>query len=72
VGLAADLQLTAALPNAQYVEYLTPSAYIEELAVATPRLDGAGLLPIPDAPGLGIEIDREKLKRFATPIENWK
>jgi L-alanine-DL-glutamate epimerase-like enolase superfamily enzyme len=72
VGLAADLQLTAALPNAPYVEYLTPSAYIEDLAVTTPRLDGAGLLPIPDAPGLGIEIDRDKLKRFSTPLEQWK
>jgi L-alanine-DL-glutamate epimerase-like enolase superfamily enzyme len=72
VGLAADLQLSAALPNAFYVEYLTPSAYIDELTVAPPRLDGAGLLPIPDAPGLGIEIDRDKLKHFSTPLENWK
>jgi len=66
------LQLSAALPNAFYVEYLTPSAYIDELTVAPPRLDGAGLLPIPDGPGLGIEIDRDKLKRFSTPLENWK
>ncbi len=59
-------------PNAHYVEYLTPCAYIEELTATPPRLDAAGLLPIPDAPGLGIEIDREKLERFSTPIENWK
>jgi L-alanine-DL-glutamate epimerase-like enolase superfamily enzyme len=72
VGLAADLQLTAALPHAAYVEYLTPSAYIDDLAVAPPRLDGAGLLPIPERPGLGIEIDREKLKRYSRPLENWK
>jgi hypothetical protein len=31
VGLAADLHLVAALPVARYVEYLTPSRYIEEI-----------------------------------------
>src|SRR5437763_4997912 len=31
VGLAADLHLTAALPVARYVEYLTPSPYLDEL-----------------------------------------
>ena len=31
VGLAADLQLAAALPVARYVEYLTPCAYVEDL-----------------------------------------
>src|SRR6185436_303761 len=30
VGLAVDLHLVAALPVARYVEYLTPSPYIEE------------------------------------------
>ena len=72
VGLAADLQLTAALPVARYVEYLTPSPYIEGLTAEPFRPDGDGLLPIPDRPGLGIEIDRERLKRYSTPIVNWK
>ena len=72
VGLAADLQLTAALPIARYVEYLTPSPYIEGLTAEPFRPDGDGLLPIPDRPGLGIEIDRERLKRYSSPIVNWK
>ena len=39
VGLAADLQLSAAVPIARYVEYLTPSPYIEHLAAEPFRLD---------------------------------
>src|SRR5215210_1219053 len=55
VGLAADLHLVGALPVARWVEYLTPSPYIEAI-VATPfRLDADGMLPIPTTPGLGIE-----------------
>jgi D-galactarolactone cycloisomerase len=61
VGLAADLALVAALPVAGWVEYLTPSAFIEDI-VATPfRLDADGMLPIPTAPGLGIELDMQAL-----------
>ncbi len=64
VGLAADLQFSAAIPVARYVEYLTPCAYIDELTAEPFRLDARGLLEIPPRPGLGIEIDPEKLKRF--------
>ena len=64
VGLAADLQLAAAMPVARYVEYLTPCAYIEDLPVEPFRIDDEGYLEIPDRPGLGIDLDREKLKRF--------
>ena len=64
VGLAADLQLAAAMPVARYVEYLTPCAYIEDLPVEPFKIDDEGYLEIPDRPGLGIDLDREKLKRF--------
>lgn len=64
VGLAADLQLSAAIPVARYVEYLTPCAYLDELTTEPFHLDSRGLLSIPSLPGLGIEIDDEKLKRF--------
>lgn len=64
VGLAADLQLAAALPVARYVEYLTPCAYIEDLPIEPFAIDDEGYLEIPDRPGLGIELDREKLKAF--------
>jgi L-alanine-DL-glutamate epimerase-like enolase superfamily enzyme len=64
VGLAADLQFSAAIPVARYVEYLTPCAYIDELAAEAFRLDDEGLLSIPLGPGLGVDVAPENLKRF--------
>ncbi|MBI1348202.1 mandelate racemase/muconate lactonizing enzyme family protein [bacterium] len=64
VGLAADLQFSAAIPVARYVEYLTPCVYIDGLLTEPLTLDADGCLSIPDRPGLGIEIDPERLKRF--------
>jgi L-alanine-DL-glutamate epimerase-like enolase superfamily enzyme len=64
VGLAADLHLVAALPVATYVEYLTPSPYIEELVTEPFRVDAEGYLTVPTKPGLGIEVNRAALKRF--------
>jgi L-alanine-DL-glutamate epimerase-like enolase superfamily enzyme len=64
LGLAADLQLAAAMPIARYVEYLTPCAYIDSLTTEPFRIDAEGYLEIPTKPGLGIEIDRGQLNRF--------
>jgi D-galactarolactone cycloisomerase len=64
VGLAADLHLTAAMPVARYVEYLTPSPYLDEIIAEPFRVDAEGYLPIPTKPGLGIELNREAMKRF--------
>jgi L-alanine-DL-glutamate epimerase-like enolase superfamily enzyme len=64
IGLAADLHLSAALPVARYVEYLTPSPYMEEIITEPFRVDAEGFLPIPDRPGLGIELNREALKKY--------
>ena len=65
VGLAADLQFSAAIPVARYVEYLTPCAYIEDLVTTPFLIDAEGFLQIPTTPGLGVNIDLERLKRFA-------
>ena len=65
VGLAADLQFSAAMLVARYVEYLTPSAYIDGLTAEPFRLDDEGMLPIPTDPGLGIQIDTDRLERFS-------
>ncbi|MDZ4685487.1 MAG: mandelate racemase/muconate lactonizing enzyme family protein [Planctomycetaceae bacterium] len=65
IGLAADLQFSAAIPTARYVEYLTPCAYIDGLLATPFKLDNDGCLTIPDGPGLGIEIDPDQLRRFS-------
>lgn len=64
VGLAADLHLAAALPGTDLVEYLTGSPFIDEITVGGWRLDAQGMLAIPTGPGLGIQLDPEKLKKF--------
>ena len=65
IGVAADLQLSAAISQARWVEYLTPTPYIDEILTEPFQLDGKGYLEIPDKPGLGIEIDVEAVRRFA-------
>ncbi len=66
VGLAADLQISAFLPNAQYVEYLTPCAYIEELSATPFVLDDDGCLEIPTQPGLGFQPCPDGLKKYCS------
>src|SRR5262245_28663211 len=66
VGIAAELQLPAAMPLASYVEFLTPSPYVDELIAEPFRPDADGFLTIADKPGLGIELNRDALKRFGS------
>jgi D-galactarolactone cycloisomerase len=64
IGLAADLHLSAAMPVARYVEYLTSLPYLDKLIALPFRPDADGFLTIPDRPGLGVELNREALRRF--------
>lgn len=64
VGLAADLQLASAFAGTDFVEYLTGSPFIDELAQGGWQLDDAGLLGIPDRPGLGLELNEEAVARY--------
>jgi L-alanine-DL-glutamate epimerase-like enolase superfamily enzyme len=65
VGLAADLHLASAFPDTDLVEYLAGSAYVDEIAGGPWRLDGEGMLAIPEAPGLGLELDPDAVARYA-------
>ena len=65
IGLAADLQLVGAVPVARYVEFLTPSPYIDDIITVPFRPDAEGYLNIPERPGLGIELNRDAVKRYA-------
>jgi len=64
VGVAADLQLSAALDQARFVEYLTPTPYIDGILAEPFQLDEEGMLEVPDKPGLGIEIDEDAVRAF--------
>ncbi|WP_421724672.1 mandelate racemase/muconate lactonizing enzyme family protein [Bauldia sp.] len=65
LGLAADLQVAAAVPTTDLVEYITGSPYVDDITVGGWTLDKDGFLPIPTAPGLGIELDEERVLHYA-------
>ena len=66
LGLAADLHIAAAHPTARWVEYITPSPYIEEIVTTPFVIDPDGLLEIPTGPGLGIELDWDRIAHYSS------
>jgi L-alanine-DL-glutamate epimerase-like enolase superfamily enzyme len=65
VGLAADLQLASALPNTRWVEFITPSPLIDRTLARPFQIDEDGMIAVPDAPGLGVELDPEGIAELA-------
>jgi len=65
VGLAADLQLSSAFAGTDLVEYIAGSPYIDDVVTAPWVLDTDGMLPIPDAPGLGIDLDADGVAKYS-------
>ncbi|MDX2153404.1 MAG: mandelate racemase/muconate lactonizing enzyme family protein [Bryobacteraceae bacterium] len=65
VGVAADLQLVSAFAGADLVEYISGSPFVDDLVEGGWRLDAEGMLEIPSAPGLGIDIDLAALAEFS-------
>ncbi|MBX3451576.1 MAG: mandelate racemase/muconate lactonizing enzyme family protein [Planctomycetaceae bacterium] len=72
IGLAADLQFSAAIPVARFVEYLTPCAYVEDLTTEPFVIDSEGFLEIPETPGLGVTIDPAKLAKYCPNRETFR
>jgi L-alanine-DL-glutamate epimerase-like enolase superfamily enzyme len=69
ISIAAAVHLAAVSPNCPYIEFLpaelSASALRKELTVDELEMtDGA--IELPRKPGLGIELDRDALERFAT------
>ena len=71
IGLAADLHLAAAMPTARWVEYLVGSPYIDGIMAEPFQLDADGMLAIPQSPGLGIQLDEDKLRACASAIDGY-
>lgn len=72
IGLAAALQLLAVLPHSPprhtprepLLEFDRSEHPFRQAVLVTPIEHSDGWVKIPDAPGLGIEVDRDALKRF--------
>jgi D-galactarolactone cycloisomerase len=71
VGAAADLQLSASMPNGLYLEYWHPAPYVSGILKEPLLLNDNGMLPIPDGPGLGIEIDVDALRAHAAGADDF-
>jgi len=65
LGVAADLQLAAALPHVDLVEFIGGSAYVDGILAEPFKLDAEGHLEIPIRPGLGITLDPAKVARYS-------
>ncbi|MBI3963301.1 MAG: mandelate racemase/muconate lactonizing enzyme family protein, partial [Deinococcus sp.] len=69
LGLLANLHLAASVPNCTYIEYpyhppsVVPEAYYGFLATPL-TVDRDGYLPLPQGPGLGVELDRKALQQY--------
>ncbi len=64
LGVAADLQLASACPDTDLVEFIGGSPYVDGILRQPFKLDAEGYLNIPDRPGLGVELDPEKVARY--------
>lgn len=65
VGVAADLHLAASLPGASLVEFNVGNRLVEDLIEPAFRLDETGCIAVPDGPGLGIGINRDRLRQLS-------
>ena len=68
LGLAADLQLAAALDTG-LVEYIGGSPYVDGLLERPFALDEDGMLAVPAGPGLGVRLDPAKVRRYAGKVD---
>ncbi len=73
IGLAANLQLMGAIPNCTYCEYpFDPPGWTPEgrdAMLAEPiRVEADGYITIPAKPGLGVEVDLEKVLAHGTKL----
>jgi D-galactarolactone cycloisomerase len=64
IGLAADLHLVSTLPGRSFVEFNVGNRLIDQVGEKPFQLDAEGCLPLPDGPGFGINLDRERLRGF--------
>lgn len=71
IGLAANLQLAAAVPNCPWFEFpIDPPAWTDEardfMLCEPHRVSPDGTIAVPESPGLGIHLDEEAVAAHTT------
>jgi glucarate dehydratase len=65
IQLASMLQLGAALPNLRFAADAHYHHLTDDIIVGGPMRYRNGCIRLPEGPGLGVEVDRDKLARYA-------
>lgn len=65
IQLATMLHLGAVLPNLVYTADAHYHQLTDDIIVGGPMRYANGAIKVPDGPGLGVELDREKLGRYS-------
>ena len=60
--------MASAFPDADLVEFIGGSPYVDGILAEPFALDSEGWLEIPNRPGLGVTIARDKLARYTPDI----
>jgi L-alanine-DL-glutamate epimerase-like enolase superfamily enzyme len=67
---AASLHFNAVLPRALFLEYnVSQNPMIREVISNPVRMDADGFIPVPQGPGLGIEVDEVAVRRFRVHLK---
>jgi D-galactarolactone cycloisomerase len=65
VALAATLHFVSTLPDTPWLEFdRSPNPLREDLSETPPTPAGDGRVPVPDGPGLGVDIDSAAIERY--------
>jgi muconate cycloisomerase len=65
VGTAAALHFAACAPNLFPAVELVGSSMFTDDIVKEPFFASRGAMPLPEKPGIGVEVDEEKLKCYS-------
>ena len=79
LGLAATLQVSAAMPNFLITEYFVNLEDFGRDIAQTPFEARDGYISVPDTPGIGIDLDEERLAAYPykpfparSPLQYWE
>jgi galactonate dehydratase len=64
IGLAATIHATAGMPNFTITEYFVNFEAVGKQISPAPLLPRGGYIELPTAPGLGVDLDEDRLREF--------
>ena len=71
LGTAANAHLGAVVPQLHYAgDPVGPLLYVEDVVTEKLAYEGTRLI-VPNGPGLGFDLDREKLAALSAPLVEW-